>query len=444
MDDLVFVLGAVLVVLSLVIGLFWLATLPPPVDTPCPDCASTIRDRSHGRWPVFLQNQGGKTTTKGTTEARISQLHSLPPELVDMLMNLLSPLSLQCLKLTCRRFYYYARYTRDLSIPELFTLHCFLERDQPYLTRLICGLCRVLHDRSQFFPSELRKDPFHRRCMIFKPALRICPHFTSTFDVVRRLSRNCSGHFICSHQSCTLGGAPRLSHSWGNFYIHKRHYITMIHNDRWPDINEAKQLLDVYNVPICPHLSLADDLVLKAYRPYEEVFGDSCSYCDTSFEFRFNLCAYVETMPGRFCLDLVVRRNLGTLQTETDPKWLSQLSVTKEPDLTSYWLNCIILSQDYELDKRKRIRRNIPCGYSGCEFKAQIKDSENKLSAVNWEIRLQIESMTEQWLQGSFSSNHQDYATDLKDNILYKPLWAPPGTTWYELLHPYSLGKNVF
>lgn len=271
--------------------------------------------------------------------------------------------------------------------------------------------------------------------MTFRPALRICPHFTSSFGFARLLSRNRpgKGKFICSHQTCTLGGAPRLIHYWGNFYIYKRHYITMIHNDRWPDISEVKQLLEVYNVPICPHLSLADNLVLKAYRPYEEVFRDGCSYCDTSFEFRFSLCAYVETMPGRDCLDLVVHRNIGRLQNETDPTWLSQLSVTKEPDLTNYWLNCIILSQDYELDKRKRIRRNIPCGRRGCEFKAQIRDSEDELSALNWEIRLRTESMTEQWLQEPFS-NHHDYAMSQKDKIRYKPLWTPPGTTWYELL----------
>lgn len=148
MNDLAFAL----IILSVFTGLFrflgCLTTLPPPVDTPCPDCASATLDKSRGQWPALLPDQGGKTTTKGTRESRISKLHSLPPELVDMLMDFLSPLSLRCLKLTCRRFYYYARYTRDLSTPELFTLHCFLERDQPYLKRVVCGFCRVSHDRS--------------------------------------------------------------------------------------------------------------------------------------------------------------------------------------------------------------------------------------------------------------------------------------------------------
>lgn len=433
----------VLFVPSIIIGLFclldWAVSL---VDTPCPDCASAPLDRTRGQWPALFPERSGKSATKGTKEARISKFHSLTPELVDMLMDLLSPLSLRCLKLTCRRFYYYARHTRDLSTPELFTLQCFFERDQPYLKRVVCGFCRVSHDRSSFFPSELRKDPFHRRCMIFKPALRICPHFTSTLNEARRLSNDLGG-FICSHQSCIFGGAPVIGNSWGNVFIEKRHYITMIHDNRWPDISEVKQLLGVYNVPICPHVSLADNLVSKAYRPYEKVFGDGCPYCETTFEFEITLCARPETVRGRDCLDLVVHRNLGDLEDETDPTWLAQLSVTKEPDLTNYWLNCIILSQDYELDKRKRVRRTIPCGDGGCDFKAQIKNSEIKLSAINWEIRVRTETTAEQWHRKPFG-NHQDYAMGLKDRILCKPLWAPPGTTWYELLALIFIGKNLF
>lgn len=272
--------------------------------------------------------------------------------------------------------------------------------------------------------------------MTRKTALRVCPYHTRTFNSVRWLACNFLGSTICDHHSCTLGGAPTLKRSWGSYYIQKRHYITMAHTHKWPDASEVKQLLDAYNVPICPHLSLGQEFVLNAYRPHEQVFGNRCSYCDTHFQFRLAGCTYDREIPGSKCLDIFVRRNLGALQLHTDPIWLSQLSISQEPGLTNYWLNCIILSQDYELDKRKRIHRNTPCGdKKRCRFKAEIKESENRLNARSINTRYEIDSLSGRLLRAPFG-NHLDYALSLKDKILYKPLWAPPGTTWYGHFHP--------
>ena len=206
----------------------------------------------------------------------------------------------------------------------------------------------------------------------------------------------------------------------------------MARSEQWPDICEVKQLLDVYNVPICAHLSLGHKFVLRAYRPDEKTFKDRCSYCDTSFQFRLAFCGSESAMPRTHCLDIFVSRYLGTLQRRTNPTWLSQLSVSKEPDLTNYWLSCIILSWDTEVDKRECIRGNASCGDRGCRFKAETQDSENRLRAQNRNMRCEIDWSSGRLLQESLLSNRLDYALSLKDKILYKPLWVTPGTTWYE------------
>lgn len=263
--------------------------------------------------------------------------------------------------------------------------------------------------------------------MDHKPALRVCPRFAFSFEDIRRPKYNChAGYPICDHASCILGGAPALKHVFGDYIIYKRHYLTMVSTLRWPGKSEVEQLLDVYDIPICPHLTLGHSYVVGAYRPWENVFENRCSYCDTHFEFSLlTPCTFDRAMPGAYCLDVVVTRNLGELDYPTDPKWLSQLCVTNEPDLTCYWLNNIILWHNHEIDKRKRARGNISCGGSGgrCRFKAQIKESENILQQGTQNIWAEAELQhSGLWQEFPYTSSPSEVASSYKGSILFKPL----------------------
>lgn len=150
-----------ILILSIIIYRVWPETRP---NAPCPGCASSTSPagKSQAQKLTSLTHRSEKCVSQATKENWSSKSHRLPAELVDLVMGLLSPLSLRCLKITCRRFYYHPYHTSSLSSPERFELLCFLERDQPSLERVVCGSCRSDHDRSQFFPTELQKDPFHR------------------------------------------------------------------------------------------------------------------------------------------------------------------------------------------------------------------------------------------------------------------------------------------
>lgn len=393
-ESIIFI-GFLLFVIGLISLSLWLETHAPPANNPCPDCASDTRHESQALDPPSsLGHRRYGTFQLASSEDESSTFQRLPPEILDLVMDPLSPLNLRCLKMTCRRFYHHSHHTKTNFTTdwERFHLRCVLERDQTSFQRLICGCCHVHHDRSQFFPSEERKkDPFQRGCMTYKPVLRVCPHSTLSFSTIRSRANSYLGNPICNHASCTLGGAPALGTFLGDYTISKRHYLTMVSTLRWPSISEVKKLLQVYNVPMCPHLTLGHSYVLGAYRPLEEVFENRCSYCDTHFQFRlFELCSNDRAMPGSNSLNVFVTRNIGRLYYPTDPTWLSQLCVVKEPDLSNYWVNCITFSHSFEIDKRKRFRGNMPCGGSVCDFKAQIKESENMLERRTTNIKSEI------------------------------------------------------
>ncbi|PGH18640.1 hypothetical protein AJ80_04387 [Polytolypa hystricis UAMH7299] len=375
----------------------------------------------------------GPCTPEEIRNGESSALHRLPSELLDQVIDSLSPLSMRSLRITCRKFYNYAHHGHqapyNLSREEHFKFLCLLERDQPPLETAVCGFCRTLKDKSEFFPSELQMEPFLRRCKGTKRALRVCPYVSLSQGGIRELGNGLRGGTVCNHVSCALNGHPKITRDGGNYNLEKRHFVTVVTDDIefWPDALEVSKYLEVYNVPICPHLRLGDRLVLDAYRPHEKEWEGNCRDCDTHFQFEMNSYPKRKRFFCRRQLVVSVSRNLGRLQRHDDPRWLSQLSVSKEPDLTNYWLNCILLSLDYETERRERIHNSTICDsrYQTCRFKAKIQDSIDQLGVSSANMRMEIDGMGGLFLQEPFTS-HLDYFLDLKDKVLSKPLWASP------------------
>lgn len=157
-DDVIILTISFLVVIGLLCFSLWSMTHVPPANVPCPDCASATQSKSHDQTALSFPNHGGYGTFQPASEdgGESSKFQRLPPEILDQVMDPLSPLSLRCLRMTCRRFYYHhGHLTTNLNAQGKFHLRCVLERDQSSFQGLVCGFCRVYHDRSQFFPSEL-------------------------------------------------------------------------------------------------------------------------------------------------------------------------------------------------------------------------------------------------------------------------------------------------
>ncbi|KAF2115555.1 hypothetical protein BDV96DRAFT_632136 [Lophiotrema nucula] len=107
------------------------------------------------------------------------------------------------LRATCRRFYtvlskpnqttlankwnpYNRRaYSRLLRLATFRNL-CEQERDgQLGLGKLVCCICRKSHDRGCFTPGEQNKRPEQRHCIGSQGVLELCPHFRITYAGLR-------------------------------------------------------------------------------------------------------------------------------------------------------------------------------------------------------------------------------------------------------------------
>lgn len=306
----------------------------------CSNCKYT--PRGHVFCPAIHKSR----ITQGEIDnSKQYSLHCLPPELVYLILEELSSPDIVCLRQTCRLFYHnYSSFFCPLTSDESFQFRCLLERDHPAHENRICFWCKERHPISWFFEMDINKKAHHRYCKTKKPVLLICPYTTMSFSEVlaatRSLTEGSSVAAGCYDIACNCNRhgsqsrLPRLTLRRGNYFLISESFLGALYDDGWPSLDELDAILKDVDIPLCPHWSLPYLLsVIDSDFRQKKI---TCGGCHSEFRFCISH-PYFEVKPSVTSITLVVERNLGKLERFNDPTWLSQLSVTKQPELQAYW-----------------------------------------------------------------------------------------------------------
>ncbi|KAK2814111.1 hypothetical protein FQN50_000515 [Emmonsiellopsis sp. PD_5] len=274
-----------------------------------------------------------------TRNDRESYLHRLPREILNMVVKNLPPAAQHSLRISCRRMCYSNLQISDLSKQKDRFKFCELfERDEIALGRLHCAVCKDT-DMSNFLPIDRKKEPAHRACQIHKPVLHICEcRSLSFYDVQNKMyelqKRQSYGTVEACWESYTWLDRHFFALEDGSTYLY--HYIKFKDPTACPTGQPKRPMSrSGYSRPppvcvqICPHLTFRSPELRPLLCSQFSKYGLSgrCSYCDTVFQFLSKIKGWNED--PRSTPFLAVRRNLGTLQSMMDPKWLSQTSINE-------------------------------------------------------------------------------------------------------------------
>ncbi|KAI9682370.1 MAG: hypothetical protein M1817_000424 [Caeruleum heppii] len=282
----------------------------------------------------------------------------LPPELLNGILDHLSPSAYLALLQTCRHLYYThdrasvrKLYLDAREIPtERFEVLSFHDG---FAGRYVCGDCRIYHPRNWFDEDELGQTPARRSCR----SVYICPHIRLNLlqyqavlaalkrsqPTFSRLSRADSSRLhrwtkCVRAQDHRCGGYIRPTTAWRvkspltvTFGLRRFWTMPLSNHPELPTSDErGLGLADVavvkswpeYNEVVCPHLRLFQCLErLVAYEPLRPSYGTEkvrrtvCTLCATE------ICGWLSSA----YVHLGVFRYLGRVRSPVDPVWLAQV-----------------------------------------------------------------------------------------------------------------------
>ncbi|KAK2736883.1 hypothetical protein FQN55_001378 [Onygenales sp. PD_40] len=270
-----------------------------------------------------------------TRNDRESYLHRLPREILDMVVKNLSPAAQHSLRISCRKLCYTDLQISDLSDQKDGLEFCELfERDEIALGRLHCTVCKDT-DMSNLLPMDRKKEPGRRACLMHKPVLNVCECRSLSFCDVRNMmydlqQRQSYGAVKGCPTSCTWPNYALFTLEDGHMYLNQ--YLIVKPSSLLLQVPLRRAGVCCRDcVQICPHLTFRSPEVKTRCDPRTKSGRlGSCSYCDTVFEFQINSWDVEDYyMDFRSSWFLKISRNLGTLQSVMDPKWLSQTSINE-------------------------------------------------------------------------------------------------------------------
>ena len=194
-------------------------------------------------------------------------IHTLPVELMDEIVNHLPPSSVRSFANAYKRLYYL------VSPPPLYDLErfkflCMLDRDQK-VSRPVCSGCMTTHDKSYFRPTQLREQPEHRKCLETQKLLWISPYQTLSFVEVKRLTAYAKPLYRAPSQY-VYHKWPACDPLWirtkdDSYALTTFYLLTKVFEPVPPPLDEVRNILRDYDLPICPHLRLSDPAILNVY-----------------------------------------------------------------------------------------------------------------------------------------------------------------------------------
>ncbi|KAL1855431.1 hypothetical protein Plec18170_004150 [Paecilomyces lecythidis] len=309
----------------------------------------------------------------GTEQVKwTSILHRFPLELLFQITDELPASSHNALRSTCQDLKR-ALCVRRLNRTDRFEFLRFMERDDSSQDRFLCGGCQRPHDRTDFPPSELGKDPRSRRCLATKKLLWLCPYEPLSFSELAARKQH-ETLLCCGHSACHGPYNFVIKENDGTWALLKDYYFSV---SDWQNGSvskrAAKKRLRGYDLPICPHLRTSDPEVTGIYSdtciyqynradtrckrncPNCRNGGGHCKYCRTTFFF----CYPPHTAPlptnNIWYYSFIVKRNVGRLEDPKDPVWLAQLIQTQPILFARHWVQSTIweLSQEVMTQLRR-------------------------------------------------------------------------------------------
>lgn len=274
-----------------------------------------------------------------------SILHKFPYELVTLILNFLPPISHAALRQTCRIFYYDYDTTGRIVLTsgEWCDLLRLLEYDMDNM--FLCSGCRALHDEMDFFPMDLPKVPYGRRCKRTSPLLCICSYSSVSFQELRKIKSSVIAggpKMLCPFEACrawvSLEQATPGHRNEQKLIIRTFTLLAVYPVDYFPSAQVMDKIMGEYDVFVCPHKQLNDPEIVALYECWvkQGTGGHSdeggirchryvCAFCGSQFRFRSQLT------PNTRVRDIYLEASRGIdIQDDVNhPSWLSQLSVMK-------------------------------------------------------------------------------------------------------------------
>ena len=211
------------------------------------------------------------------------------------------------------------------------------------LEQLLCGHCRIKHEKLAFSSDEILHPPTERLCYGAEGWFRLCSHKSFTFKDLKRYTYfqdsqetalTCCNHKPTDAYRCELiiggSGIFKGERSWRLLDIsnsdQKRVYCR-------PVQDALRELAE----PICPHMNTADVAVFKRlhkesvrYTPHHFSKRTYCGTLSTPDDSVIH-CLHpdcdteVVTHRGDGYMELRATRCLGYIKTALDPKWCAQV-----------------------------------------------------------------------------------------------------------------------
>ena len=342
--------------------------------------------RRRSRTTHYKQACTPPTTSDGRAENGLGQeatsLKALPTELLLDVSRYLSPSDLVSLRYVCRQLslifadsmkdfsleYALPQYTpfgpsrlqmRDAALLkhlERMKLLRLLDRDQIICPgRAVCGACCSLHNVSLFSKDELQKPCGTRQCLGREGRLWICPETILNYDQLEAYEyysniepfRRCD---TCDHHESIQLDTMVIIRSL--FDITENVYVSRA---------EVANLLQHYDLRICPHVRLGSTEVLSFLFPgsrnknrkvnLKDSLSCGCAECSRPI----HTCSICNTTVGlgtkrfdgdRRRLQVSIWRQDHSFRGATDPLWIAQLAFPSEfESLREEWR---VASQKFE------------------------------------------------------------------------------------------------
>ncbi|KAF2821260.1 hypothetical protein CC86DRAFT_374101 [Ophiobolus disseminans] len=283
--------------------------------------------------------------------------HKLPVEILLQIGRFLSFPDRLSLRYTCRwftanlpthdaRFQDRADFAARLTV-DAYARRLRLETRLIFYDILFCRACLRPHEISSFSDSQRKQPPMTRKCIGASNALNVCNHNTLSLDAVIMYAYQQGREIHCKKH---IGQSPAVFTSDGyGVTLTVALHETAFDNSNTLSWTTVRRILIEKNWPICPHMhttnvELQDRLFKKRAQTYRRkqrnvnadtgsVFAPAHVHTSTNIRCEYRQCDTTFTIkravPGGW-FNMMVRRELGTLESATDPKWCAQLEPSSE------------------------------------------------------------------------------------------------------------------
>lgn len=294
--------------------------------------------------PLKSRNTDHPTPCDTPTESEADTLTrrnllELPVEVIYTILDESTLSNALALTLTCTYLYYShlgAKYRNQAAKPsnekEEFEVRCILE-EAGFIKGYHCQGCLQRHPLHSFTYEEAAKQARERYCLRTKICFRLVPRgyklsFNELVEVKKQTSRlniYGSGADLLPHMQDGIACGlliikAKYARTKSDFVVHCRGY----------------------NVPVCPHMRLADDRIMRLWPPktyplkpnplqMPKVYAQ-CDFCKT--ELRLTKSKWQKGKD--LWITLGICRFVGDLSSPRDPLWFSQTYAEEDPLLDEY------------------------------------------------------------------------------------------------------------